>query len=70
MKGRKMGSVIRALNILSAVIMLATGIYIQFTFCSLLSWMVQSLIGVTVLLYFFVQIDVGLESPKNIFDRR
>ena len=60
-----MGSAIRTLNMLSAVIMLAAGIYIQVTFCLVLSLMAQGLIGVTVLLYFFVQIDLFSRGEGN-----
>lgn len=60
-----MENAIRALNILSAVIMLAAGIYIQITFWLVLSVAIQGLIGVIVLLYFFVQIDVCLRREGN-----
>ncbi len=55
-----MESAIRALNVLSGVIMLAAGTYIQLTLSGLLSAPVQGLICVTILLYFFVQVDLCL----------
>jgi hypothetical protein len=64
-----MESAIRALNILSAVIMLAAGIYIQVTFWLVLSQVAQGLIGVTVLLYFFVQIDLSSRGEGNNRER-
>jgi hypothetical protein len=60
-----MGSAIRTLNMLSAVIMLAAGVYIQVTFWLVLSQAAQGLIGVTVLLYFFVQIDLFSRGEGN-----
>ena len=60
-----MESAIRVLNMLSAVIMLAAGIYIQVTFWLVLSLVAQGLIGVTVLLYFFVQIDLCSRGAGN-----
>ncbi len=60
-----MESAIRVLNMLSAVIMLAAGIYIQVTFWLVLSLVAQGLIGVTVLLYFFVQIDLCSRGEGN-----
>lgn len=60
-----MEKTIRALNLLSAVIMLAAAMYIQVTFWPLLSLQVQGLIGGTVLLYFFVQIDLGSGRERN-----
>jgi hypothetical protein len=64
-----MESAIRALNLLSAVIMLAAGIYIQVTFWLVLSLVAQGLIGVTVLLYFFVQIDLYSRGEGNNRER-
>ena len=60
-----MESAIRTLNMLSAVIMLAAGIYIQVTFWLVLSLVAQGLIGATVLLYFFVQIDLCSRGEGN-----
>lgn len=60
-----MGSAIRMLNMLSAVIMLAAGIYIQITFWLMLSLIARGLIGVMVLLYFFVQIDLYSRGEGN-----
>ena len=64
-----MESAIRTLNMLSAVIMLAAGIYIQVTFWLVLSQVAQGLIGVTVLLYFFVQIDLCSRGEGNNRER-
>lgn len=64
-----MESAIRVLNMLSAVIMLAAGIYIQVTFWLVLSLVAQGLIGVTVLLYFFVQIDLYSRGEGNNRER-
>lgn len=64
-----MESAIRALNMLSAVIMLAAGVYIQVTFGLVLSLVAQGLIGVTVLLYFFVQIDLYSRGEGNNRER-
>ncbi len=60
-----MESTIRALNVLSAVIMLATGLYMAVTFWSLLSTVVQEVIGATVWLYFFCQIDLHWRGNCN-----
>ena len=60
-----MESAIRVLNMLSAVIMLAAGIYIQVTFWLVLSLVAQGLISATVLLYFFVQIDLCSRGAGN-----
>jgi len=57
-----MESAVRAMNMLSGVIMLAAGTYIQVTLWPLLSFAVQGMIGITVLLYFFIQIDLGLKK--------
>ena len=53
-----MANVIRALNVLSAVIMLAAAVCILMAFWVVLSLAAQALIGVTVLSYYFVQIDL------------
>ncbi|MFQ6008027.1 MAG: hypothetical protein ACE5K8_03660 [Candidatus Zixiibacteriota bacterium] len=60
-----MESTTRTLNVLSAVIILAAGLYMAVTFWSLLSPVVQGLIGVVVWLYFFSQIDLYLRSDWN-----
>jgi hypothetical protein len=57
-----MESTIRALNVLSSVIMLTAGLYVAVTFWSLLSPVVQGVIGATVWLYFFSQIDLYLKG--------
>jgi hypothetical protein len=60
-----MESTIRALNVLSAVITIAAGLYMAVTFWSLLSPVVQGVIGVTVWLYFFSQVDLYLGGDWN-----
>jgi hypothetical protein len=61
---------IRTLNVLSAVIMLAVGIYIESVFWFLLTPLVRGMIEVGVWLYFFSQIDLFSvterdPSPRN-----
>ena len=63
-----MESAIRALNVLSGIIMLATGTYIQLTLSGLLSAPVQGLICVTMLLYFFIQVDLCLSGKSEGHD--
>jgi hypothetical protein len=64
-----MEKTIRALNVLSGVILLAAVLHIQATFWSVLSPVIQGLISLTVWLYFFVQIDVYLTDGGNNPDR-
>ena len=60
-----MENTIRALNLLSAVIMLAAGMYIQIAFWPLLSPAVQGVIGMIVLVYFLMQVELCLRSERN-----
>lgn len=54
-----------ALNVLSGVILLAAVLHIQVTFWSVLSPIVQGLIGVAVWLYLFIQIDLYLTGKRK-----
>lgn len=54
-----MEEAVRTVNMLSAVIMLAAGIYLLACFWFVLSPFAQGLVGVAVLLYFFVQIELN-----------
>ena len=65
-----MGNTIRALNVLSAVILLTVGVYVQVTFQSLLSPMVERVIVATIWLYFFGQVDLFLAGDRNKGRRR
>ncbi len=52
-----MESAIRMLNLLTAVIMLVTGFYIQATFDMVLSPEVKTIIVVGMLIYFFLRFE-------------
>ncbi len=52
-----MSVAIRILNLMSAVIMLATGIYVQSGFASILTPGVRALIVVVALVYFLLRLD-------------
>jgi len=60
-----MEKTVRALNVLSAVIILIAGMYIKITFGSVLSVEMQGLTGVAVWAYFFIQIDQYLRGERN-----
>ena len=60
-----MENTIRALNVLSAVIMLTVGVYIEATLWSLLSPVVQGVIEIALWLYLFSQVDLFLTGNRN-----
>ncbi len=60
-----MEKTVRALNMLSAVIILVAGMYIKITFGPVLSVGMQGLTGVVVWAYFFIQIDQCLRGERN-----
>lgn len=59
-----MESVIRMLNLLTAVIMLVTGLYIQSTFDMVISTEVKTIILVGMLIYFILRLEQVL-TLKN-----
>ena len=52
-----MERVTRMLNLFSAAVLLATGLYLQVAFGELLSTTVRAMIGVAVLTYFFFNLN-------------
>lgn len=61
-----METTIKTLNMLSAVVMLTAGAYIQMTFETMLSLMVQSVVGVMTLVFFFLQMDMCLRKVPSV----
>ncbi|MBU8933754.1 MAG: hypothetical protein KOO62_07080 [candidate division Zixibacteria bacterium] len=57
---------IRILNLLSAVLLLVTGIYVQVGFAVILSPAVRMLIVAGALLYFLLRLDQFMPSERDI----
>ncbi|HWR82128.1 MAG TPA: hypothetical protein VN285_02375 [Candidatus Deferrimicrobium sp.] len=56
---------IQAVNLLTAVIMLAAGVYIQLAFHAILSAAAQSLVGLAAMSFFYLQVDLSVWVRGN-----